>query len=377
MTIGERVRLSIDTPSVFLPAACRSGTRHVVALRRGRCVHRPTGRKRPWEVYNPSLMAPISVRSFAKINIGLSIGPAREDGFHELRTIYQTLALHDIIKVDVARGAGIEIKCKDPRVPEDETNTCWRVADRVLRSLRQRGKVTITIDKQLPVQGGLGAASSNAIATMFALEKALKYKLPSGERLRIASEVGSDLPLFLLGGTVLGLGRGEQVYPLDDMPAIPIVIATPAIAISTPKAFAAWDAQQSTSKLTGNGRSATIDVFSRSVFDWLSGLPTAGVPAKSGNRAETLLLDLVRAGIENDFENVVFSEHPELRDVKRALEREGARYASLSGSGSTVYGFYRTQAEAAQAAERVRNSGIPAQATTTLTRQDYWAQVFK
>jgi 4-diphosphocytidyl-2-C-methyl-D-erythritol kinase len=322
-------------------------------------------------------MAPISVRSFAKINIGLSIGPARDDGFHELRTIYQTLALHDLIKVDVARGAGIEIRCKDPRVPEDESNTCWRVADRVLRSLRQRGKVTITIDKQLPVQGGLGSASSNAIATMFALERALKYKLPSGERLRIASEVGSDLPLFLLGGTVLGLGRGEQVYPLDDVPAIPIVIATPGVAIATPKAFAAWDKMNPPSKLTGNGRSATIDVFSRSAFDWLSGVPTAGVPAKSGDRAETLLLDLVRAGIENDFENVVFSENPELREVKRALEREGARYASLSGSGSTVYGLFRNQSEAAHAAERIRNNGTPAQATTTLTRKEYWAQIFK
>lgn len=344
---------------------------------RGRCVRCPTGRQRPWEVYNPLLMPPISVRSFAKINLGLAIGPVREDGFHDLCTIYQTLALHDMVKVDVTRGAGIEIKCKDPRVPQDETNTCWRVADRVLRSLRQRGKVTITIDKQLPVQGGLGSGSSNAIATMFAMERALKYKLPSGERLRIASEVGSDLPLFLLGGTVLGLGHGEQVYPLHDIPPIAIVIATPTNGISTAKAFADWDALPQKEKLTGNGRSATIDVFSRSAFDWLSGVPTAGVPAKSENRAETLLLDLVRAGIENDFERVVFSENPELREVKRALEREGARYASLSGSGSTVYGLFRTQSEAAHAAERIRNDGISAQATTTLTRQEYWVQLYK
>jgi 4-diphosphocytidyl-2-C-methyl-D-erythritol kinase len=322
-------------------------------------------------------MAPVSVRSFAKINIGLSIGPARDDGFHELRTIYQTIAVHDTIRVDVGRGTGVEIKCKDQRVPQHETNTCWRIAEKVLRSLRQRGKVSITIDKQLPIQGGLGAASSNGIATMFALERALKYKLPPTERLRIASEVGSDLPLFLLGGTVLGMGRGEQVYPLDDVPPVPIVVATPAKGISTPDAFAAWDKLPAREKLTGNGHSATIDVFSRSAFDWLSGVPTAGVPAKGGDRAETLLLDLVRAGIENDFERVVFSENPELREVKRALEREGARYASLSGSGSTVYGLFRTQSEAAHAAERIRNNGTPAQATTTLTRQEYWAQMFK
>src|SRR6266852_9667563 len=110
-----------------------------------------------------------SVRSFAKINIGLKIGPLREDGFHELRTIYQTVALSDAIRVDVGRGVGIEIYSKDPRVPRDETNTCWRVADKVLRSLKTRGKVRIAIDKNLPVQGGMGAASSNAIATLFGL----------------------------------------------------------------------------------------------------------------------------------------------------------------------------------------------------------------
>ena len=182
-----------------------------------------------------------SVRSFAKINLGLKIGPLREDGFHELRTIYQTVALSDQVRVDVSKGLGIEIACKDPRVPDDESNTCWRVADRILRSLKVRGKVRISIEKRLPVQGGLGAASSNAVATMLALEKELKQPLAPEERLRIASEVGSDLPLFLVGGTVLGTGRGEQVYPLEDLPSFHCVIATPEVGVSTPAAFADWD----------------------------------------------------------------------------------------------------------------------------------------
>src|SRR5215472_789777 len=151
----------------------------------------------------------ISVRSFAKINIGLKIGTRREDGFHELRTIYQTLRLADVIKVDVGRGVGIEIACKDCRVPLDESNTCFRMAERVLRAFKIRHRVRITIEKNLPVQGGLGAASSNAVATMLGLEKALKRELPPAERLRLAAEIGSDVPLFLVGGTVLGIGRGE------------------------------------------------------------------------------------------------------------------------------------------------------------------------
>src|SRR6476659_9023902 len=207
-----------------------------------------------------------SVRSFAKINLGLKIGPLREDGFHELRTIYQTVALSDQVRVDVSKGLGIEIACKDPRVPADESNTCWRVADRILRSLKVRSKVRITIEKRLPVQGGLGAASSNAVATMLALEKELKQQLTPEERLRIAAEVGSDLPLFLVGGTVLGTGRGEQVYPLEDLPSLPCVVATPEVGVSTPAAFADWDKQWTAKpadlKLTSQNGSDRMNTFS-------------------------------------------------------------------------------------------------------------------
>ena len=104
-----------------------------------------------------------------------------------------------------------------------------------------KGKVTVEIEKRLPVQGGLGAASSNAVATMMGLERALKKSLTGATRLRIAAEVGSDLPLFLVGGTVLGVGRGEEVYPLPDLGATPMVVVTPEVGVSTAKAFADWD----------------------------------------------------------------------------------------------------------------------------------------
>ena len=323
----------------------------------------------------------VSVRSFAKINIGLRIGAARADGFHELRTVYQTIGLHDVLRVNVVRGSGIEIRCSTRGVPEDESNTCYRVADRVLRTLRHRAKVTITIEKKLPVQGGLGGASSNAVATLLALERALKQPLPPEDRMRIAGEVGSDLPLFLLGGMVLGNGRGEEVYPLEDIPGIPCVVATPQVGVSTPDAFARWDRLQQADagrggKLTVLPISSTINGFSHSVFAWLSG-SSSGVPSRTaGDRAEALLLDLVRAGIENDFERVVFPEYPELRDVKRALERAGAQYASLSGSGSTVYGLFASPAGAKQAVQRLQEYGIRAEVTATLPRREYWRKMF-
>src|SRR5229473_2617824 len=183
----------------------------------------------------------VTVRSFAKINLGLRIGAPRADGFHELLTVYQTIALHDVLRVTAGRGTGIEIRCADPRVPRDESNTCYRIVEKAMQSLRAKGRIVVEIEKRLPVQGGLGGASSNAVAAMLGLERAVKKALPAAERLRIAGEVGSDLPLFLVGGTVLGLGRGEQVYPLEDFPAMACVVVTPEVGVSTPKAFAEWD----------------------------------------------------------------------------------------------------------------------------------------
>src|ERR1700741_2166572 len=118
----------------------------------------------------------IAIPSFAKINLGLKIGPSRGDGFHGLRTIYQTIALHDVVRVDVQPGSGIEIRCDDPRVPLDQSNTCYGTAERVVALVSAAidcGRVIIHIEKHLPVQGGMGAASSNAVATMLGLERAL------------------------------------------------------------------------------------------------------------------------------------------------------------------------------------------------------------
>ena len=372
---------------------------------------------------------PVTVRSFAKINLGLAIGPKRADGFHDLRTVYQTIALHDVLRLRVQKGSGIEIVCADPRVPTDETNTCFKIIERAMAVLKAKGRVVLEIEKRLPVQGGLGGASGNAVAALFALERALKKQFPGAHRFGIAAEVGSDLPLFLVGGTVLGVGRGEEVYPLPDLPATPCVIATPEIGVSTPQAFADWDAvvvraespaeqgsawtaegpcpqvgnsrieganqaeagsnktgedarhSTASEKLTGFDPSDNMVELARVVSSWLSGVPgkskgrQSGVPAMGRGRAETLLLDLVRTGIENDFERVVFPQHPELRDVKRVLERAGALYASLSGSGSAVYGLFQTKHSAAKAAKTLQAKGIPAQATETLTRTRYWKKV--
>jgi len=394
------------------------------------------------------------VPSFAKINLGLRIGALRADGFHELRTVYQTIALHDFVRVSVERGTGIEIQCDDPRVPCDSSNTCFKIAERAIEALKVRGRVVIEIEKRLPVQGGLGGASGNAVSALLGLERAAKKPLAPADRLRIAAEVGSDLPLFLVGGTVLGVGRGEEVYPLPDLRAVACVVALPEIAVSTPKAFKDWDEQcgagalvreegsregtafsraeaesttpchselalageesavgkkkqvprlgnhsrandsaslamtekagvvdeseAASSRLTHPATSDRMLKSSREISAWLAaaeGGRRSGVSAKGGGRAESLLLDLVRTGIENDFEKVVFPQHPELREVKSVLERSGAQYASLSGSGSAVYGLFTSRDKATAAVKKLSRQGTRAVVTSTLTRRQYWKKL--
>jgi 4-diphosphocytidyl-2-C-methyl-D-erythritol kinase len=334
------------------------------------------------------------VPSFAKINLGLRIGALRPDGFHELRTVYQTIALHDMIRVSVGRGSGTEIRCDNPRVPLDHTNTCYKIVERARDALKARGRVVIDIQKSLPIQGGLGGASGNAVSTLLALERALGKRLALTDRLLIASEVGSDLPLFLIGGTVLGVSHGEEVFPAPDLPAMTCVIALPEIAVSTPRAFADWDQIASSltchselgkrseigeeTKLKNPDRSDRMSEFSREISVWLSAGPElvgrrrSGVSARRGGRAENPLLDLVRTGIENDFEKVVFPQHPELCEVKRVLQHLGATYASLSGSGSAVYGLFGSLESARTAAAKLKRRGTRALVTSTLTRRQYW-----
>ena len=342
----------------------------------------------------------VTVRSFAKINLGLCIGPLRPDGFHDLRTIYQTIALHDVIRVEVTRGTGIEIRCRDPRVPKDQSNTCYRIVEPAMAAMWAKGRVVIKIDKKLPVQGGLGGGSANAVAVLLALERLFKRDLTDSEKRRIATDVGSDLPLFLMGGTVLGIGHGEEVYPYPDLPSVACVIATPEISISTPQAFADWDRLEASAndvaelaatpskaaKLTGSSSSDRMNTCFRRFSALLNGLSQkkiktgkalSGVLVPRGRgRAENQLLDLVRTGIENDFERVVFPKYPELIKVKRVLQDAGAFYASLSGSGSAIYGLFASKPSAARAAARLRKAGTPAVVTSTLTRQQYWKKIF-
>ena len=338
-----------------------------------------------------------TVRSFSKINLGLAIGPARADGFHGLTTCYQTLAAHDLVTVEAKTAAttSLRLTSNDERVPTDDRNTAWKVAERALDALKTSAEVYIHIEKRLPVQGGIGAGSANAVAALIGLEEELAHagvaELPGAEQLRIAALVGSDVPLFLIGGTVLGVGRGEQVSPLPNISQTECVLALPEVAVSTPQAYRDWDLLQSAERqLTPDSGSDKLQALSRALASafvprlsgGLSagvGAHSSGVSAWSGDLAGNgnPLLALVRTGIENDFEEVVFRQYPSLGNIKRTLAgsgnpEEAAVYAALSGSGSALFGLYGTGDAAAAAESRLREAGVRSLRTLTLPRDEYW-----
>lgn len=357
------------------------------------------------------------VRSYSKINLGLAVGPTRPDGFHGLATVYQTLALHDIVTVTARTAAEtlITLTSNHPGVPRTKTgdaakNTAHKIVAGALARLNFVAEVHIDIHKTLPVQGGMGAGSANAAAALIGLERELNQQLAPSSRLDLAAQVGSDVPLFLIGGTVLGCGRGEIVSELPDFPATHCVVALPSVGVSTPQAFRDIDAKmaaqaaESAPALTSGAPVDKIEELSRALTAVFmttdkdmspSGIARTASPVSgsesfekdistANDLAEKTLLALVRTGIENDFEEVAFSQHPFLRDIKRQLMgsdsagngESPAMYAALSGSGSALFGLYRSHADALAAQQRVQSIGTQAILTETLPRPEYWERMF-
>jgi len=338
-----------------------------------------------------------AVRSHAKVNLGLHIGAPRPDGFHALATVYQTLELYDLVTVTAcpAAATAIRLSSDDRRVPTDSRNTAWKMVELALKTLGRTAEVDIAIEKRLPVQGGLGAGSANAVAALVGLEVELGISFRNflTQRLKIAAQVGSDVPLFLIGGTVLGLDRGQEVYPLPDIEPVWCVVATPAVGVSTPQAFRDWDALCAAEGLTATASADKLNELSRAYASaFAGGIPrgrqgagSSGVLPVGEDLAGPQESALVRTGItswiENDFERVVFSQHPSLAEIKRLLAASGtpeaALHASLSGSGSALFGLYLARGDAEAAQERLRAAGVESRLTRTLPRAAYWAEMLQ
>jgi 4-diphosphocytidyl-2-C-methyl-D-erythritol kinase len=265
----------------------------------------------------------VRLPAFAKINLCLHVAGRRADGYHELRTVFQAISLHDTLELERTREPGIQLETTDPALPTGRENLVWRALDLARRELRLAGGIRAKLTKRIPVARGMGGGSSDAASAILAVLHLTGKPLSLARAMEIGSGLGADVPFFLLGGTALGVGRGDEIYPLPDpAPAHVLVVSPAGIAVST-----------------------------RDAYSWLPSRLTnpPGQPKLSAFCA----LCWRRQGIQvsNDFEAPVFRRHPRLRTIRRGLLQGGATEAALAGSGSAVFGLYRDPAWARRTAQ--------------------------
>jgi len=291
----------------------------------------------------------VRVPSLAKLNLTLDVIGKRPDGFHELRSLFQTISLADEIEIDFqsARRTTLTIDCT-PVIPD---NIILRAAEAVLDAVQRKASLRFAVRKRIPMGAGLGGGSSNAAAILIAIPALLGKPLPLPRLLEIAARLGSDVPFFLLGGTALVMGRGEELYPFPEPKASHGLLIAPGIHVSTPDAYRAL----ARPPLTEADASRIINSFQLLSWEFGEGLPVASW----------------RGACRNDFEAVVFRQHPQIREWKKKLEATGAPVVLMTGSGSAVFAFFANRTDARQAAK-----SFPATATQhfrTVNRAQYRA----
>ena len=276
-------------------------------------------------MHNPDFSLP----SFAKINLGLRILGKRPDGYHEIRTVLQTISLHDTLQFKATTDNEILLSCAEPGVPCDRRNLIVRAA----YNLRDRYGINrgakIHLEKRIPMQGGLGGGSSNAAVTLFGLATMWELKKDIAELTDVAAGLGADVPFFLHGGRASASGIGTLVLPLPDCESMHLVVVSPTATVSTEEAYKALNSPALT---TPNPESIL------------------SISRTEANLADS---DLTHPHnhLENDFEQVIFDIEPEIERAKQVLLQAGAVKALLAGSGSSVFGIFENQ-EAQQRAVR-------------------------
>lgn len=272
----------------------------------------------------------VTVDAPAKINVDLRILATRADGYHELSTVFQAIALHDTLTVSRA-GEGIAITCSDRDVPTDRRNLVWKAVEAVREALGAAAPedgVHVDLFKRIPSQAGLGGGSSDAAAVIGALEQLWSVSLAVTDRRRIARALGADVPFFLRRGTALGLGRGDDLVPLAPLPPWPVVVVQPGFGIATADAYRWYDEDR---------------VPASSPGEW---------PAETGGWRQAL------AACRNDLEGPVADRHPAIARLVAWLGRQGALHAAMSGSGSAVFAIFEDEATARAAAEPLDRPGV-------------------
>jgi 4-diphosphocytidyl-2-C-methyl-D-erythritol kinase len=290
----------------------------------------------------------LALPSFAKINLSLRVLGRRPDGYHEIRTVFQTITLRDRLSFRALDDSRLELDCDAPGVPADDSNLVIRAA----RLLRERFRVSrgasIKLEKSIPAGGGLGGGSSNAATALAALARLWEIDATRAELRDLGATLGADVPFFFTGGTARGTGRGAEIAPLADAPQANLLVVAPRVKISTAEAYKSLNAPALTKEIA----------------------PANLLVSRGGAGFH----DSLPASLANDFEPVVYRLHPEVGRARDALVGAGAKGALLSGSGSSVFGVFESSDEVARARARIKvEAGWQVFSCATLARGDYRA----
>jgi 4-diphosphocytidyl-2-C-methyl-D-erythritol kinase len=283
----------------------------------------------------------VRLPAYAKINLCLHVLGKRADGYHELRTIFQAISLHDTLELALVPEPAIFLETSDPALPVGPENLVHRAIDAIAGEIGIGGGVRARLEKRIPVARGLGGGSSDAAAALIGMLRLTKKKIPLARLMEIAASLGADVPFFLLGGRALAVNRGDEIYPLPNGPKQTVLVVSP----------------------------RDIGVNTKDAYEWLS---TELTRLSKPNRIWgfcALCWSRQGAGVSNDFEGPVFRRHPRLGEIRDGLLQRGAADAALAGSGSAVFGIFRNPAQARRAARAFPEDSIFV--VETLTREDY------
>jgi 4-diphosphocytidyl-2-C-methyl-D-erythritol kinase len=291
---------------------------------------------------------PLRVRSFAKINLALAVLAKRSDGYHEIRTVFQSIDLFD--DLEIRPCSSLQLVCPELASVPLEENTVWRAAAALARCAAPGAGAEIVLHKRIPQGAGLGGGSSNAAAALLGLARFWNLNVAAEDLQSIAAGIGSDVPFFLQGGTALGIGRGEEIYPLPEIRPEALVVVYPGVRVPTAAAY----------------QSLNLELTSRTALRNIQGF--------CGQLAEGCAS---RTGIFNDFERTILPAYPAVREAKDFLIGRNAAAVMLSGSGSSVFGFF-TDEESALAASRDSSirDGWRVFPAKTLPRAQYFQSMF-
>lgn len=283
-------------------------------------------------------MNQIELRALAKINLGLDVLGRRENGYHDVRMVMQSVYLYDDVKIEKTEAPDITVSSNLNFLPTGTDNIAYKAAELLKNEFQIKDGVKIVLKKHIPVAAGLAGGSSNAAAVLFGMNRLFRLGLSQKELKERGVKLGADVPYCIMRGTVLAEGMGEILKPLPQMPKCSVLIAKPPVSVSTKAVYEALDAKEITSH-------PDIDGI-------LEGLERGS-------------LRQVAASMGNVLEDVTIPMHPVIREIKQEMMAAGALNAMMSGSGPTVFGLFESRADARKAQRQIREKSLARQVYVT------------